>query len=138
MTNLLYLFNPDQDLALASGEVNYMPPASARRMAEELALLPVWFADGPCSVLAPSAYNQSFLEEMLDLFPLPASLRTQAEDFSEVRSVGSLGMESGTPETSAFIGSTRCCATFDGGYRTVARSVPSFASRTVVVRSASG
>ena len=81
MTNLLYLFNPDQDLALASGEVNYMPPASARRMAEELALLPVWFADGPCSVLAPSAYNQSFLEEMLDLFPLPASLRTQAEDF---------------------------------------------------------
>ena len=57
MTNLLYLFNPDQDLALASGEVNYMPPASARRMAEELALLPVWFADGPCSVLAPSAYN---------------------------------------------------------------------------------
>ena len=79
MTNLLYLFNPDQDLALASGEVNYMPPASARRMAEELALLPVWFADGPCSVLAPSAYNQSFLEEMLDLFPLPASLRTQAE-----------------------------------------------------------
>lgn len=81
MTNLLYLFNPDQDLALASGEVNYMPPASARRMAEELALLPVWFADRPCSVLAPSAYNQSFLEEMLDLFPLPASLRTQAEDF---------------------------------------------------------
>ncbi len=87
MTNLLYLFNPDQDLALASGEINYMPPASARRMAEELALLPVWFADRPCSVLAPSAYNQSFLEEMLDLFPLPASLRTQAEDFSEVRSV---------------------------------------------------
>ena len=87
MTNLLYLFNPDQDLALASGEVNYMPPASARRMAEELALLPVWFADRPCSVLAPSAYNQSFLEEMLDLFPLSASLRTQAEDFSEVRSV---------------------------------------------------
>ena len=87
MTNLLYLFNPDQDLALASGEVNYMPPASARRMAEELALLPVWFADGPCSVLAPSAYNQSFLEEMLDLFPLPASLRTQAEDLFEFRSV---------------------------------------------------
>ena len=45
MSNLLYLFNPDQDLALASGEVNYMPPASACRMAEELALLPVWFAD---------------------------------------------------------------------------------------------
>ena len=87
MSNLLYLFNPDQDLALASGEVNYMPPASACRMAEELALLPVWFADRPSDGLAPSAYNKSFLEEMLGLFPLPASLRTQAEDFSEVRSV---------------------------------------------------
>ena len=87
MTNLLYLFNPDQDLALASGETNYMAPASARKMAEELALLPIWFADGECSVLAPSAYNQPFLEEMLRLFPLPVSLRTQAEDFSDVRSV---------------------------------------------------
>lgn len=71
MTNLLYLFNPDQDLALASGEVNYMPPASARRMAEELALLPVWFADGPCSVLAPSAYNQSFWKRCSTYFRFP-------------------------------------------------------------------
>ena len=39
----LYLFNPDNDLSLASGEVNYMPPATARRMAEELALLPACF-----------------------------------------------------------------------------------------------
>lgn len=85
--NQLYLFNPDQDLALASGDVNYMSPASARRMAEELALLPAWFADGQCDVLAPSAYNHSFLKEMLRLFPLPVSLKTQAEDFSEIRSV---------------------------------------------------
>lgn len=46
MTNLLYLFNPDQDLALASGETNYMAPASARKMAEELALLPIWLRTG--------------------------------------------------------------------------------------------
>ncbi|BDW79475.1 hypothetical protein BFINE_52700 [Bacteroides finegoldii DSM 17565] len=41
----LYLFNPEHDLALASGEINYMPPASARQMATELALLPVWYAE---------------------------------------------------------------------------------------------
>ena len=81
MTNLLYLFNPDQDLALASGETNYMAPASARKMAEELALLPIWFADGECSVLAPSAYNQPFLEEMLRLFPLPVSPTMQTFSF---------------------------------------------------------
>ena len=33
----LYIFNPDHDLALASGDVNYMPPASARQMAADLA-----------------------------------------------------------------------------------------------------
>ncbi len=51
----LYLFNPDNDLSLASGEVNYMPPATARRMAEELALLPAWYASAGSAVLAPSA-----------------------------------------------------------------------------------
>ena len=53
----LYIFNPDHDLALASGNVNYMPPASARQMAADLALLPVWYASPESAVLAPSAYN---------------------------------------------------------------------------------
>ena len=53
----LYLFNPEHDLALASGEINYMPPASARQMATELALLPVWYAEEGSEVLAPSAYH---------------------------------------------------------------------------------
>ena len=35
----VYIFNPEHDLALASGETNYMAPASARQMASELALL---------------------------------------------------------------------------------------------------
>ena len=48
----LYIFNPDHDLALASGDVNYMPPATARRMAEELALLPAWYASAGSAVLA--------------------------------------------------------------------------------------
>ena len=53
----LYIFNPEHDLALASGETNYMAPASARRMASELALLPMWYVEEGSAVLASSAYN---------------------------------------------------------------------------------
>ena len=38
----LYLFNPDSDLALANNESNYIAPASARRMAQDMALLPIF------------------------------------------------------------------------------------------------
>lgn len=40
----MYLFNPENDLALANFSANYMPPASAVRMARELTLLPIWYA----------------------------------------------------------------------------------------------
>ena len=40
----LYVFNPDADMALGNNEENYMAPATIRRMAEDLALLPIWYA----------------------------------------------------------------------------------------------
>ena len=40
----LYLFNPENDMALAYGGPYYMPPANARRMASDLSALPVWYA----------------------------------------------------------------------------------------------
>ena len=39
----VYLFNPDNDLALANGDENYTPPLSARKMADDLSLLPIWY-----------------------------------------------------------------------------------------------
>lgn len=42
----LYLFNPDNDLALGNNSPYYQPPASARQMAADLAVLPAWVA--PC------------------------------------------------------------------------------------------
>lgn len=83
----LCLFNPDHDLALANWDASYMSPASARKMADDLALLPVWYAEEGTSVLAPSAYNLVFLKEMQQLFPLQVSLMTEAEDFSGIKSV---------------------------------------------------
>lgn len=75
----LYLFNPDTDLALADGHENYLSPASARRMAADLAVLPLWYAEDGAGVLAPSAYNADFVERMADSFPLGATLVTEPE-----------------------------------------------------------
>ena len=75
----LYLFNPDADLALADGHENYLSPASARRMAADLAVLPLWYAEDGAGVLAPSAYNADFVERMADSFPLGATLVTEPE-----------------------------------------------------------
>ncbi len=75
----IYLFNPDNDLALANGDANYMAPASARQMAADLALLPVWYAEPESRVLAPSAYNLAFLKTMKERFPLEVKLVTEPE-----------------------------------------------------------
>lgn len=82
----LSVFNPDNDLALANWDANYMPPVSARRMATDLALLPAWYATGG-GVLAPSAYNLAFLKEMRQRFSLPVELVTEAEDLSSFDAV---------------------------------------------------
>jgi len=47
----LYIFNPENDMALASGSPYYMAPASAKKMASDLAMLPVWYADEGSAVL---------------------------------------------------------------------------------------
>ena len=79
----LYIFNPEHDLALASGETNYMAPASARQMAAELALLPMWYAEEGSAVLAPSAYNLDYLKRMQELLGLSVHLMTEPELASE-------------------------------------------------------
>jgi hypothetical protein len=75
----LMIFNPDNDMALADGSANYMPPKVIRRMAEELALLPMWLAQPGDAILAASAYNDSFLREANERFCLGVSLVTPPE-----------------------------------------------------------
>ena len=53
----LYVFNPDTDMALANNEENYIAPASARRMAQDLAIIPIWYAQPGRAELAQSANN---------------------------------------------------------------------------------
>ncbi|MBK5195270.1 MAG: hypothetical protein JJE08_04445 [Proteiniphilum sp.] len=69
----MYLFNPDNDLALANFSANYTPPATAAKMAQELALLPIWYARG-ASVIAEGEENRSFLHSIKNILPVSSSL----------------------------------------------------------------
>ena len=62
----LLIFNPENDLALASNDPHYTPPASARQMAADLQDLPrLWAGEGdvvirraaPCSPYSPETNN---------------------------------------------------------------------------------
>ena len=64
----LYLFNPDSDLALAAGTEHYLAPQAVRRMAADLSLLPMWYADPGGVVRIVSASERSYLQQMQRLF----------------------------------------------------------------------
>lgn len=56
MGEMLYLFNPENDMALAANNPFYMSPASTKRMAAELSTLPAWYAvEGSSVLIAPCA-----------------------------------------------------------------------------------
>ncbi|MCH5327733.1 MAG: hypothetical protein J1E02_01835, partial [Coprobacter sp.] len=51
----LYLFNPENDLAIADGGTHYMAPLRARIIAGDLSLLPLWYAGTEDYILVPDA-----------------------------------------------------------------------------------
>ena len=56
-----YLFNPENDMALASGSPYYMAPASAKKMKADLAPLPAWYADAGSDVWVSDKRQVSWL-----------------------------------------------------------------------------
>ena len=60
MQKQLYIFNPENDLALASGTKNYTAPAHASQLRSDLQLLPLWYANYPCHILAKC--NKEYLQ----------------------------------------------------------------------------
>lgn len=73
------IFNPDNDLALADGGLNYIPPAIVRKMAADLAVLPIWYAPSDSYVIASPLLNQDFLNNMQEAFHLDSKLITLPE-----------------------------------------------------------
>lgn len=57
----VYLFNPDNDLALAYGGDNYTAPPFARQLERDLATLPMWFATQEAMILVPDKKTQQWV-----------------------------------------------------------------------------
>lgn len=76
----MYYFNPDNDLALANFSTNYTPPASAIKIAEDLSVLPAWYALESAKIITNKAPNQDFLDLLKMIIPTPVSFI----EFSEI------------------------------------------------------
>lgn len=75
----LYLFNPDNDMALANNDENYMPPKAAKQLEIDLALLPIWYAEPEAMILANSYPNTTYLEQLKSIFPISSQVVTFPE-----------------------------------------------------------
>lgn len=75
----VYLFNPDNDLALSNGDANYMAPASARKMADDLALLPLWYASDNAFILNNCDVEDTWIKEINDNFGLTVRLLREGD-----------------------------------------------------------
>jgi hypothetical protein len=67
MSRKIYLFNPENDLALANGNENFEAPLSARTMAFDLSLLPVWYAADNAVILVPDNFRKTLPPELIQL-----------------------------------------------------------------------
>ncbi|MDP4201832.1 MAG: hypothetical protein Q8861_04010 [Bacteroidota bacterium] len=84
MNRPLYFFNPEHDLALANSDRNFNAPLQAKKLAHDLACLPLWYAT-PGSIVLDTNYDHNWFEEMHLLFPqLKNSQLTSAPDFSSI------------------------------------------------------
>ena len=71
----LYIFNPENDLALADGGFSYCPPPAAMSIAKDLASLPLWYA-GKDDVVFLSNGHLQFRDTMATMFELPCAYAT--------------------------------------------------------------
>lgn len=54
----IYLFNPENDMALAYDSAHFTPPSVAQRLSRAGCCIPFWWADDNDSVLIPSDFNK--------------------------------------------------------------------------------
>ncbi len=65
----LYLFNPENDLALACGKPNFTPPPMAQKIRHDLQMIPMWIMDSGFILADSSESNIAFLSNRKRLFP---------------------------------------------------------------------
>ena len=65
-----YIFNPENDLALADGGVNYCPTPAASQIAYDLASLPLWFAGKEDCVMLPDSVHLEYYNYISSIFTI--------------------------------------------------------------------
>jgi len=75
----IYLFNPQNDLALATGGINYVAPPFAMQMAHDLAVLPAFIAEPGSLLITDSDPDAEWLEHLNSTFALDVHAVKRAE-----------------------------------------------------------
>lgn len=70
----MYIFNPDNDLALANFKPHFTAPASARKMRHDLSMLPVWYAPKGSKIIVEGEINRGYMCQINRWLPLNQSL----------------------------------------------------------------
>ena len=76
----LHRFNPGHETAVGAGIANYTPDAASRRMAEDLEILPLWYADSGDSVWITYTEGADQYLDSLPLFLRPDVRLRSADD----------------------------------------------------------
>ena len=78
----LYYFNPEHDLALANGSAHFQAPESATAFADDLSLLPCWFAEEVASeVLSDQEFSDDLNVLGLDVATIRLFSKDKIEEF---------------------------------------------------------
>ena len=75
----MYIFNPENDLALANFSPHYTAPASALKMRRDLAMLPVWYAPAGALIIAGKEADSKLLEGLKQVLPITSWLITPSQ-----------------------------------------------------------
>lgn len=77
----IYLFNPENDLAIAHGKKRYDAPKSARRLASDMSLLPLWYAqnDSNSLIITQSSVPSDYQKELFEALHIGAKLVSENE-----------------------------------------------------------
>jgi hypothetical protein len=93
MDQTLYFFNPEHDLALANDDPNFNAPQQAKKLAHDLACLPLWYAPGG-SIVWTSSPEEQWFGTIRQLFPqIEESVLTTAPDFPQITSLTPWGWD---------------------------------------------
>ncbi len=71
-----YIFNPENDLALASGSKVYTPPRNAALLAHCGAILPMWLAESGDNVIADPIGFENWIDNTTSLFDININIST--------------------------------------------------------------